>query len=321
LLDTMFSNSEFHLYDPNEVNHSYLTQRGNKYVHKSQRFDYKSVDIKVYDLIQDDAYVTHERNRERLDEGRFLLNHKNFSCKSLNKDKVYFSSVGYTMKQVGLTPSREKRCYSKVILRTKDPDLRFKSCQFCLELRKYVPRGKYGDDFFEAWGKIHPSHMYCYEQKNAMIVGGCKKTSIGDVYLECSVPESLCFSYDIVPGCQVVNSMVKDLWYQFSTLDRIPPEMRDGGKFAVYDPQIDCYYCSHDMQVPVPQIDSGQIELFGFFFSRSSEKYDEFDCYKNYRLRPIVNPDILRNSILYYEAVFMRCNGTLFKSRPRMSFR
>jgi len=321
LLDTMFENSEFHLYDPNEINNEFVTDNKNKYVRHARPFVYESSEVKKYDLIQDDAYVTYDGNRDRIDKEGLLLNHKNFSCKILPKDKYYYGLRGYVMQQVGKTAVREKRLYSKPPGRIKDPDLRFGHCPFCLELRKYVLRGKYKQKFFDVWAKMHPPSLFCQENIINKVVGGVRSTSIGDMFIECAVPESFCFEFDQVPGCRVVNVLDKSVMYQFTNLSKVPPEMRGVYQFCVYEKESRSFLSSVDLKSVAPQRDAGDIVLqdIEFVLCKDTDKCVRFDCFHDPSITPKVNENILRQAYNFYERVIIEVGGVNYISVPRIT--
>jgi len=323
LMDTMFSKSEFFLYDPYEVNSDYVTENGNSFHRRAKCFDYASKEIMGYDLVLDDAYVNPENNRYALDPEMNLLKHPAFSCKCFRSDKRFFVGCN-VVKQVGKTFSNERRAMSRVIERVVNKDMRFGTCQFCLELTQYVDRDKYDQKFFDVWFKMHPPHYPCSKKDDGKVYGGDVSTEAGDMFVEYEVPPTYCLDYDPIINCQSVNVLDKQLgWYQFSSVERIPMDFRSEGNYCVYVESANCYLTSKKLGTLFPQRESECMKQYmGLFFEPYRGAYVKDDKFHNPDLECVYCDDItLYGKYNFYASVVIHIDSCLFRSLHKIKFK
>lgn len=229
LLDSMFTNSIFSLYDPYESNVEYKTDRGNVYKRYAEKFVYDKLD--KYDVVQDDAFVSFHSNRMRIDPGMILSSARVFSAKMLQGDEAYFTAIGkirrkevVVIRQVGKTETLERRAMSGVNLKVKKQDDRFGNCPFCLEMQSFV-KFRYEDKFFETWARCHDVNIRC-ELKRRFVV----PNSIGVVdykgrmmNIVTQVDNGVSMVYDPVDDYPLTNNFdpLEKRVYVFSAVENI----------------------------------------------------------------------------------------------------
>jgi len=316
LLDVMFKSSEFHLYDPHESNCEYVTNNKNRYSRRARPYDYIKEDPGYYDIIQDDAYVNERPNRLTIDPKKKLFTAKVVSCKILKSDGSYIKGEKFkSFRQVGKTPSLEKRFYNFRLLRLSNHERRFGDCPFCREVSWYVPNGKYGQEFFSLWFSLHPLKYKCHPKEKFVISGGHYKVGEDEYFIEAHIPMSYCLSNDIIPGSEVSFVMDKELgWYQFSSFSKVPDVLKDG-LYAVYDERANVYYTSQKIGTLSFQVSSSyDYEENGIRYLRYNGRYDAFDNFKNFLLCPFIDNSDTSPYFNYYSRIVIRRDSELFIS-------
>jgi len=273
LLQWMFTNSCFYLYDPNESNDYYAAAQGNYYYRYASVYEY-SMDIVNYDYVQDDAFVSFEKNREKIDPEGYLMHAKIFSCKCLDDDSVYFAKVKgkkvaspmvccdgcaaqgvcdrrnnfkvemYGHKQVGKVATYETRVMSQIPKVGKRFDRRFGTCAFCREMY-YYSKHLYPDDFFRMLSMIHSVGSRCSlkqkwdQPRRDGNVDYCGRK----MHVMKEIDNGVCLPYDRVLDYPVQNnfSLTNGKTYVFSHVDKVQYYMYSV-RIAVYDEVQNRYY-------------------------------------------------------------------------------
>jgi hypothetical protein len=322
LLDYMFRDSIFDLYDPFEIEGSYRTDNGNVYNRHAQVFDYSTQNVKQYDLVQDDAFVSFEKNRFRIDPLQKMFDAGNFACKWLKGDEDYFRKrVAYGTRQVGKTSSKERRAYSKTLQVVNEPERKFGHCDFCRELTRFVPRGKYDEHFFKKWFSMHKPGSTCSKEvRMSYPQNGHKKVGDGMFFIEKYLPPAYCLSYDIVERADLTHTVDPQLGcYVFSSLGYVSEELREKGKYAIYDRLADVYYCSWLIGTIAQQIsvEFDMIEAGIKYREVVVVSADVFDGYLDMNKTPKIVFEDVRPAFNYYKHVFIERRNRWYMSLPK----
>jgi len=272
MLDEMYTNSLIYLYDPFEENFSYQTTRGNTIQRIGAKYEY-GPDIVNYDVIQDDAFVSFESNRRKIDPDLWLAYAKCFSVKRLQGDDQYFDELNrkrgkhdlVTVQQVGKTDTHERRVMTGIDYVNRYPDVRYGSCSFCKELKQFIHR-KHTDKMIEVWAMNHDVHIHCTLRRRYQIPqsNGILEVSgrMVNVALEVDYPVSL--PYDVVMDNKVVMNfdMLSTHTYVFSSFSNIMSYMY-AAKVAVFKDNL--YYVN--FEPPVPRQVGGDYMCYGIKFN------------------------------------------------------
>jgi len=288
LLQYMFQDSVFELYDPHDSNDCYESARGNRYMRYASVFKY-TADIVKYDYVQDDAFIRFDGNRDKIDPEKHLFRARRFSCKRLDGDADYFktmkcevsgpthccygckegvgcvkskfdSKACYGYRQVGRVATSEVRVMSHVPVLGLYQDKRFGTCAFCREMFFYCNK-KYPDEFFSALASIHSIGSRC-SIKRLYQVPRCD----GNVdykgrkfHVLQEVDNPVCMAYDPVLDFPLVTNFVafSKRTYVFSSVENVLFSMF-AGRIAIYDSLQNRYYVNYQEE----------------FFSQSDD-YDE----------------------------------------------
>jgi len=275
LLQWMFKDSRFDLYDPHDQNDAYVAANGNKYFRFAQAYTY-GPGIVNFDAVQDDAFISFVGNRDKIDPDRFLFRARRFSCKRLDGDGKYFGAMKcnsiipsaccfgcqsgemcyidkfhpqakYGVAQVGRVATHEMRVMSHVGTLGTCRDFRFGTCAFCREMFYYCKK-KYPDEFFRALAGIHASGSRCSLKGNFVApksdgnvnVKGRKFHVVNDVH------DPVCMAYDPVLEYPTVTTFVASSkrTYVFSDVDNVQFYMFSA-RIAIYDSNLGKYYVNY----------------------------------------------------------------------------
>jgi len=273
LLQWMFTNSHFYLYDPNESNDYYAGAQGNYYHRYASVFTY-SMDIVNYDYVQDDAFVSFEKNRQKIDPEGYLMHAKIYSCKCLDDDSVYFARIKgrkissaavccdgcaangacdrrdnykvemYGHRQVGKVATYETRVMSQVPKVGKRFDRRFGTCAFCREMY-YYSKHLYPDDFYRMLAMIHSIGSRCAlkQRWDQPRLDGNVDYYGRKMHVLNEVENGVCLPYDRVLDYPVQNnfSLTNGKTYVFSHVDKVQFYMYSV-KIAIYDEKINKFF-------------------------------------------------------------------------------
>jgi len=246
LLQYMFKDSEFHLYDPHDVNDSYRAKNGNVYFRNASVYVY-SPEVAKFNVVQDDAFVSHSKNRQHIDPKQYLFMVPYYSCKKLECDHEYFKH-SLSLRQVGATVTSEERAMSHVPMIGNVEEVRFGTCSFCREMRYYC-RHSYSDDFFKSLARMHNVGTRC-AIKDFYVSPSCDGNVLykGKMMFEkTSIQNGVSLAYDPVLDYPLVMNfdVSSGRTYVFSSLDNIQYFMYSA-KVAVYDSESLKYYTNYN---------------------------------------------------------------------------
>jgi len=135
VISSMFTNSEFHLYDSHSINASYEMDT-NKFFHNRGYFVAFHT-IKNYDLVLDDSW-TEEYRISNHPEHNHVYDAKNYSIKKFPDERKISNNI---YNQVFITKKHEQRAVSRDV---KNYDYKYYpigKCAACIELKYLLAKG------------------------------------------------------------------------------------------------------------------------------------------------------------------------------------
>jgi len=337
-LDVIFEKSTFSLFDPEERNVTYVSDRLNTYNHIQDKFDYSTVNS--YGFIQDDAYVE-ENNRSALDPKGHIFNLTCGTVKMVKGDRyVWHSYWKRSRRQVGKTKGERRYYYPGLrVVPVNERDERWGSCDFCRDCSLFARRGFFSSAFFDAWGRLHPPTIPCTIREDVGRGSVClsgytlSEKQAGSYYVEVSIPDRYSLSIDPVPDTSVHHTFNRNIpgWYVFSKELSVPQEVLYGGRYAIA--HGDLFLTTHFVGSS-PMQEPGECDLLLFnkkFLSEDLEKCRyKFSKYVDLRHAsseiPLIdiladddNLDVYFISFYnYYDRVRIKYRSNYYISAPKM---
>jgi len=323
----MIKDSVIELWDPYEIPGEYVSQNNNRFKRFQQKYTYTQ-NVSEFDVVQDDAFVSMENNREKIDPHRFLFFAKNFSCKKLSEDRAYFEGMTHTelpciccfscsmgescdrkkyhprvtrgYDQVGRVSSTEVRVMNNKPTIGNIFDNRFGNCAFCREMYFYG-KHKYSESFFNSLANMHSAMSYCSIKsrvKVALFDGNIEFQGRRWHYVN-NLLNPVCMPYNVLEEFESVTnfSLTSNKTYVFSHVRYIPAYMY-AAKIAIKDPDRGGYFVNYLTYPEEVEFDTCDLQVNGVRFvevdKRISEETDEFkDSFNPSLTTPLVHYSLI----------------------------